>query len=433
MSKQQRAMRIFTLRGIVILAVAVGITYYVVGISSASQDLKDYRNLVYRKTLVQFRPVKPSNVAVVEVRDEDLGSEAGCAPSCLNADYLRRLVEAIAKYGPKAIAIDIVIPAGGVESRARLQAFTDTVERLIREQKINFVFLERLADTGQSGERGKSVGVIRLPLHDWAIGLAAEYRAHVFFGYDKLSDDIRRIPWTIPVADQGREELRDSFAVAVAKTVNAALPVWQLPGGDFPMATYWMPGEFKAFRAQDMLSGKVASRIAELYPSGSLRDIAVLIGDLTSESGNGTSTPEDFLTKTPIGDVPGVYVQASFVASILSVYTLFDQYSANVAHTVEWVAVAAVFLSQRLWRRWRGGREVSLRAKLLFAMLIGCPVVYGIAVVSALFGMYLDFPVIFLALGVHAWVEDWLDMKYPEHPDGEDPGGDSGPAAATPA
>jgi hypothetical protein len=226
-------------------------------------------------------------------------------------------VKSIAKLNPAVIAIDVNLrspdPLGKVRSRAGDNGPTLPVSSDYVGETADL--LQTIRDLPESSKLvlARSIG---LPDEQEALYVTESdvydgfdfQSATVALGYIDLPDDIRYVPPVLRRKDKGSF---DSFAIAIVRQANpGALTGWD-----------WTEPRFGGFLTRDTIPSVPAHAI--LHPGADSRALAarlqhhiVLIGGDWHRDAVDRG-PDVDSHYTPVGDIPGVFVHANYVETIL--------------------------------------------------------------------------------------------------------------------
>jgi CHASE2 domain-containing sensor protein len=220
--------------------------------------------------------------------------------------------------------------------------------------------------------------------------------AQVMTGYIQFDTDIRKIPPPLKMKDGN---VVDSFSIAVAKAFE--------PGELHDES--WSRDSFAGFMSPGQIPQVTATDLLKANSEGSLKSIQkllghkiVLIGGGWHRNGylRGRKTIDSH--RTPVGEVPGVFVHANYVESLLDGRVL--EVGRTTFLELPVVALSAIVLSLRLSAR----NRLLVMLAVIFAPVALCYV--GVQN----FGIYFDVFLIDLLLVGHTVIDHVLGW-YRDH------------------
>lgn len=257
-------------------------------------------------------PSSIGDIVILEITDEEYwkGYLAGRRP--LKRDYLASLIKAVCEAHPKLVALDFdlrsPVPDRTLINHLDYKSETETLADTIKES---------------SKENCKIVLPKTFECHD---GKCIEEpsvldgydfdKSRVSSGYINLHQDIRRVPISQKYIN-GVEIVSFSFAIAAADNKHS---VSALSGrGDYPYGIFRSPKFFKdngaVIKANDVFESNknVLKSLVEhktVIFGGNWRRYAYERGPMVDGH------------NSPIGVIPGVYIHANYVASMLNGQTI---------------------------------------------------------------------------------------------------------------
>ena len=335
------------------------------------------------------------NTVVVLIDDDEYwkGELARRVP--LKRDYLARLLVALSKGEPTAIALDIdlrsPIPEKGAEELEPYREETDLLLRTIKEVSQSRHVI--LATTTIGDESGYRVSPNIFDGYDFD-------KKRVTHGYITLPRDLRQVPLSVALNDHGRKE--DSFAGAIAKTRAESLvsAIEQYEHRGFPYGSFYGPAEFKKISASTALAAS-DQEIKDL-----IQGQIVIVGGAW-HTGSYKGPRQDYegaidLHFTPAGSIPGAFVHANYVEALLS-GAVHQQVPETVAVIIEVICslvVAVVF-----------ALEGSLRRKFGRVLLLSVVLVIMSYFLWQNLGLFFDFFIPILLLSIHAPIEQLRETR----------------------
>jgi CHASE2 domain-containing sensor protein len=281
--------------------------------------LQSVRYGLYRR-MIGLSPSKTyaRDTVIVLIDDDDFwkGEAQGRTP--LNRRHLAKLIGEIAKRDPALIAVDVSLsspdPLGEVRSSTRDQSVTLPVASDFLPETVEF--LQQIRQTAQECPVVLAKTIRKEePSEPWYVEEADVYdgfdfqSSQVTFGYILLKDDVRQVPPNVTVKDGWSI---DSFPLAI---VRAARP-HALKGWD------WREAQFGGFIVQEQMSTVAAREVLEPGLHGDalgkrLRHQIVLVGGNWHQWARGRGPAVD-QHDTPVGPIPGVFLHANYVETILA-------------------------------------------------------------------------------------------------------------------
>jgi CHASE2 domain-containing sensor protein len=335
------------------------------------------------------------NTVLVLIEDDEYwkGELARRVP--LKRDYLARLMVAMAKGEPTAIALDVdlrsPIPERGAEELEPYRAETEFLLKTINEvsQSRHVV----LATTTVGDEHGYTMS----PNVSDGYGFDKKRVTH---GYVTLPRDLRQVPLAVSLKDRAEKE--DSFAGAIAKTRAASLvsAIEQYEHRGFPYGSFYSPDEFKTISSstifnaseqelKDLIQGKIVI-VGGAWHTGSYKGPT-----------QGYEGAID-LHFTPAGSIPGAFVHANYVEALLN-GSVHQQVPETIALIIEIfcsLVVAVVF-----------ALEGSLRRKFGRVLLLSAVLVVISYFLWQNLGLFFDFFIPILLLSIHAPIEQLRETR----------------------
>lgn len=320
---------IYWLTACLIFGLSVGAAPYLydrLGLSGARSRLFQY--------LLELdpRPLVPRYVKVVIIDDEEFwkGYPSGRRP--IKRDYLATIIDKVAECHARVIAIDFDVRLPNPESEVSeipedYQIETDKlIASICKAAERQQIVLSRTIWAGVHGYRlepdiYQPYGICTQPDSDarWEnpgtkttripIGVAN----NITCGYIALPYDPLLIPGRLNLSDGNAI---DSFALAVTKAVNPRLveEFVRRKGGRETYGNYISPAKFKEYDAIIPSAVLLSATKEELYSK--LNAQVVIVGGDWSSLANKRGRGVD-MHSTPIGDLPGAFVHASYIEALL--------------------------------------------------------------------------------------------------------------------
>jgi CHASE2 domain-containing sensor protein len=368
-----------------------------------SESLLGVRYTLYRCALYCL-PWKPyaRETCIVLIDDDTYykGEPAGRSP--LKRHFLANLVKEVAAYHPAVIAIDVDLrsedPTGRQLSNARNGTLRLPVVPDFAEESADL--LEAIRDVSQNCKvvLAKTVGrentyVMQSDIYDgFNFKLPEVPQRRVSWGYVILPNDKRYLPRIVRLKDNSP---LDSFAIAA---VRARCPR-ALHGAD------WEKPRLGLFLAPETMVTHTVSQFSKPVANQSelLDDIEhqiVLIGGNWSRHGYAQGEPVDTYT-TPFGDLPGVFIHANYIETLLSHRTTMPL---GVATAVDLIAAAVFAILLGLEFR------PAVNASILL-----CAIAFSVVITIELllhFGIFCDLIIINIGLVLHLAIEPHVESLF---------------------
>ncbi len=344
-------------------------------------------------------PLQASNVTMVTITNKDY-YVAGTDRQRPLSPYLADLIEKVIKeYNPKVIGIDIEPTVlDDPASSARLR---EMIKRVGSGKYHTEVVFAKHLSFSESGFR-----VPNSPIEDL---VPAAERPRISFGYTTRADDVRKIPWRVPAeSPEGTRVDVDSFAIAVSRRAREDAVVLSADYGDrFPWAKFLGKSAFVTLTAGDVLGGDTAYHERNRRRVGSV----VIIGAGWSSRGPGGDTPVDPEVYTDKGDMPGHYIQANYVESILTEVWVKKGLNEFVLMAVEAISILCLaWLVHMLKKRpeFEGWDPLWATAAATLSLVVGLLL---FSWVLKLWNLYYDILIPAGMLWVHSLVDDYWESK----------------------
>ncbi|MGA2792447.1 MAG: CHASE2 domain-containing protein, partial [Roseiarcus sp.] len=277
-------------------------------IGGVGSIIDGFENLTvdWRYSIAGPRPVPPG-VVIVAIDDETV-REAGAYP--LPRSALARIVRALARFDPRAIAIDIAfLDAGPPGADAELA-------EALRSTKSVIAAIGLFEHDGANDEPRQSDDLALIPSPSSILWPTVEIRGAARAGLVNVATDASGIPRHIPMIYRTGDTVVPSFALAAASAALNAEPVFGPDGLRLAARTvgmdlgYHLPIRF--YGPGGSIKRVSAARILrdELAPED-VRGQVVVIGATALGVGDTFATPFDRI-------VPGVEIFATAVANLLA-------------------------------------------------------------------------------------------------------------------
>lgn len=338
-------------------------------------------------TQTSARPAYNSRTALVLIGDDEYwkGEPAGRAP--IKRSYLAKLVRAVGAANPAVVGLDFIMrsptPDGSPVPYRDYDAETRDFLKALHEAAAGSTTVVIPKSLG-GDEHGYFTE------HDFYDGLVNSPRIRT--GYIELDDDLRRVPLELELKDKSR---MDSFALAIVRAAQEKPPLPAHDNNSMPYGSFMRPEEFLSYTASEVLAADKA-KLTEMFAHK-----VVIIGGswrgLAHARGNWIDSFE-----TPVGQIPGAYIHANYVEALMA-SRVSAPVDAKVNKGIEIVfslVIATVFF-------------VPLRT--LWKMLIVSAAAAALLFISYFswqnLGLYFDFFIPTVLLGLHFVVEHWLHRR----------------------
>lgn len=259
------------------------------------QWMMQARNFVYgvMQRVVSTPPFP--NVVVVLIGDDEYYSRALEHQQPLKRDYIASLIDCIGQGNPEVIGIDVEMRSPDPFDHEReTRVFLDTVARVSQYCPVVMAKAVSFDRKGKNWTADADVSDLIL------------LTRQLTRGYLNLPEDVRQIP----LALHASKLLFQSFPLAVVAAKTRKPDRLPIKEADLPYAV---------FRTRDFFDTIPASRVR----ASGTHDLnewfahrIVLIGGDWGLRKKGAEERIDAV-HTPVGDIPGVYVQATYIESLL--------------------------------------------------------------------------------------------------------------------
>jgi len=249
----------------------------------------------------------PDLLSIVAIDNETAATKGGYP---LPRAELAGIVEAIARAGPRVIAMDLLLLDRA--SEAGDAALVDALKKHRTVIAAAAVF----PDAVQSLDAGDHGALARLPRAERFLLPLKTFSDHAATGVVNLTTDISGTPRGFPMLFRTVDKVELSFPLRVAGLATGAEPAIQPDGlvlgkrrvstdidHVLPLAFYGRHGTVRTVSAAALLNGNV--------PPGALRDKIVVVGATVTGGGDTFSTPFDPVT-------PGVEIVATAIGHLMT-------------------------------------------------------------------------------------------------------------------
>ena len=258
------------------------------------------------RLLVRGERPAPDLLTIVAI-DDDTAVKMGGYP--LPRAELARLVEEVARFDPRVIALDLLLVDRGND------AGDAALARALRKRPSVIAAAAVFPDAIQSVDASEGGAMWRLPRAEKFLLPLPTFAGHAASGVVNLSTDASGTPRGAPMLFRTRDQVELSFPLRVAGLAEAAEPVIQRDGLSvgtqristdidhvLPLAFYGPRGTIRTVSAVSLLNGEV--------PPAVIRDRLVVIGATLTGGGDTFSTPFDRVT-------PGVEIVATAIGHLM--------------------------------------------------------------------------------------------------------------------
>jgi len=258
------------------------------------------------RLLVRGERPAPDLLTIVAI-DDDTAVKLGGYP--LPRAELARLVEEVARFEPRVIALDLLLVDRGND------AGDAALARALKKRPSVIAAAAVFPDAIQSVDASEGGAMWRLPRAEKFLLPLRTFADHAASGVVNLNTDASGTPRGAPMLFRTSDQVELSFPLRVAGLAEAAEPVIQRDGLSIgkqyvstdidhvlPLAFYGPRGTIRTASAVSLLNGEV--------PPALVRDRIVVIGATLTGGGDTFSTPFDRVT-------PGVEIVATAIAHLM--------------------------------------------------------------------------------------------------------------------
>lgn len=392
---------------------------------SDSPRFADIRYELYQKQVrLQRRgPIYPRHTVLVLLNDDDYWSEDFQARSPLKLEKMAELLDKLNAAGANTVGFDVFMSSPKADKpdydfpdyAKGDAAFFDSVTKMCAAGR-HVVLTTYLVDAKvpeKSLFRQMWDAVVSFVKNskdsDKYNEAASIYTSKVpgppcvTVGYDRFSDDMRKIPG-VSELENGKE--MDSFSLAMVKIVDPiayANLVNDESNKGFRFAQYLTRSDFEQKAQRGFILNGVAVRTMDpMALRQAVADKIVIVGGNWSAYGYGLGDAVDE-HNSPGGMEPGAMLHANYVEAELDENSTFTPISDRKAEMLEWslaflLALIAASEIPAGWKAW----------SVFFAFLLSTILTY---VLMQNLGLFLDFLVPFLMVVGHTLTEELLEMR----------------------
>jgi adenylate cyclase len=310
------------------------------------------------RLLVRGERPAPDLLTIVAV-DDDTAAKKGGYP--LPRTELARLVEEIARFEPRVIALDLLLVDRG--SDAGDAALARALKKRPSVIAVAAVFQEAI----QSIDAKENGALARLPRAEKFLLPLKPFTDNAASGVVNLNTDASGTPRGSPMLFRTSDKIELSFPLRIAGLAEGAEPAIQADGlllgkrhistdidHILPLAFYGRRGTIRTVSAVSLLNGEV--------PPNSIRDRIVVIGATLTGGGDNFSTPFDRVT-------PGVEIIATAVGHLMIGDGIRRDRSTRAVDAAGAVILTLVLVALLAWRHSAVGL-LLMAAVLLVAMVV---------------------------------------------------------------
>jgi adenylate cyclase len=292
------------------------------------------------RTLARGVRKPPPSVLIVAVDDEFVAQE-GKYP--VSRGTLARIIDAVARFSPKAVALDVLLLDAGDEAGDAALA-----DALARNRSVIAGAAAFNADKQRLGPDGGGA-LARMPIADRLVLPLDRFAQEAAIGLVNVATDFGGTPRLVPMAFRTRDRIEASFPLQAASIAFDERPVFE-PGriviGDravptdlgqrLPISYYGPRGTIETVGAGTVLGGEVSREQVE--------DRIVVIGATVIGSGDVFPTPFD-----PV--LPGVEVISTAISHLASGDGLVRDSRVRLADAAMAVVLPMILIALLAWRR----------------------------------------------------------------------------------
>ena len=259
------------------------------------------------RTLVRGTRTPPQSVTIIAVDDELVRLE-GAYP--VARATLARIVDTVAGFGPKAVALDMLLLDAGSE------ADDSALAKSLGQTRSVIAAAAVFEDSTQQVPENGDGALARVPVADRLLLPLKRFSDVAAVGLVNVATDYTGTPNLLPMLFRTGDRIEASFPLRVASVAMAAEPVFEEGsltlgnraiktdlGQRLPIAYYGPRGTIETISAAAVLNGQLARE--------SIEDRIVVIGSTVTGSGDVFPTPFD-----PV--LPGVEVISTAILHLVA-------------------------------------------------------------------------------------------------------------------
>jgi adenylate cyclase len=283
----------------------------------------------------------PDQVIIVAIDDDTVAKQGGYP---LPRVDLAALVDAIARFEPRVVAVDLLLLDHGHD-----QDQDAALARALGKRPTVIASAAVFAEATQVMEAGEPGPLARLPRAAKFLLPLKTFTDHAAIGVVNLTTDKSGTPRGVPMLFRTRDKVELSFPLRVAALATGSEPEIQadsltLAGRRIrtdidhvlPIAFYGRHGTVRTISAASVLNGTVAPE--------AIRNRIVVIGTTVTGGGDVFPTPFD-----PV--MPGVEVIATAIAQLMTGDGLLRDRSTRAADAILAVVLTLLLVGLLSWRR----------------------------------------------------------------------------------
>jgi adenylate cyclase len=292
------------------------------------------------RLLVRGERPAPDLLTIVAI-DDDTAAKMGGYP--LPRAELARLVEEVARFEPRVVALDLLLVDRGND------AGDAALARALAKRPSVIAAAAVFPDAIQSVDASEGGAMWRLPRAEKFLLPLRTFAGHAASGVVNLNTDTSGTPRGAPMLFRTRDQVELSFPLRVAGLAEAVEPVirhdglaigTQLISTDIdhvlPLAFYGPRGTIRTVSAVSLLNGEI--------PPALVRDRIVVIGATLTGGGDTFSTPFDRVT-------PGVEIVATAIGHLASADGLRRDRSTRAVDAALAVVLTLALVVLLAWQR----------------------------------------------------------------------------------
>lgn len=292
------------------------------------------------RLLVRGERPAPGLLAIVAIDDETASKKGGYP---LPRTELARLVEEIARFEPRIIALDLLLVDRGNA------AGDDALARALKKRPSLIAGAAVFPEAVQSVETSENDALARLPRAERFVLPLKAFADQAATGVVNLNTDASGTPRGVPMLFRTNDKVELSFPLRAAGLAAGAEPAIErdrLMLGNrriptdidhvLPLVFYGRHGTVRTVSAVSLLNGEV--------PPAALRDRIVLIGATLTGGGDTFSTPFDPVT-------PGVEIVATAIGHLMAGDGIRRDRSTRAVDAALAMLLTLVLVALLAWRR----------------------------------------------------------------------------------
>jgi adenylate cyclase len=292
------------------------------------------------RTLVRGVRTPPPSVTIIAI-DDEMARLEGAYP--LARATLARIVDAVGSFGPKAIAVDMLLLDAGPE------AGDDALARSLAGGRSVIAGAAVFADARQWIGVDGDDALARVPIADRLLLPLKRFSDVAAVGLVNVATDFTGTPRLFPMLFRTADRIEASFPLRVASVAMAVEPVFEkdrlrlgdrsIPtdlGNRLPITYYGPRGTIRTISATAVLNGQL--------PRDSIADRIVVIGTTVTGGGDVFPTPFD-----PV--LPGVEVISTAILHLVTGDGAVRNRSVRLADIGLAVLLPMIVVGLLAWRR----------------------------------------------------------------------------------